>query len=145
VDAAVAVLRRRQDVAPGPVLMGGQSRGGVLSVAYAGKHPKETLGVINFVGGWLSEGCPVAESVNQTLFERGAGFGVPTIWLYGQGDHYYSIAHSRKNFASFEEAGGNGKFFEFDTPSGVGHNVIHYPDLWSGPVDEYLNSLSEGP
>jgi len=54
IDAAIAVLRRRQDVAPGPVLIGGQSRGGVLSVAYAGMHPEQTLGVINFVGGWVS-------------------------------------------------------------------------------------------
>jgi Serine aminopeptidase, S33 len=36
IDAATAVLRRRPDVAPGPVLIGGHSRGGVLSVAYAG-------------------------------------------------------------------------------------------------------------
>jgi dienelactone hydrolase len=54
IDAAIAVLRRRQDVAPGPVLIGGQSRGGVLSVAYAGMHPEQILGVINFVGGWVS-------------------------------------------------------------------------------------------
>jgi hypothetical protein len=33
-------------------------------------------------------------------------------------------------------------FFEFDRPGDVGHNVIHYPDLWTGPVGDYLNSLS---
>jgi pimeloyl-ACP methyl ester carboxylesterase len=57
IDAAVAVLRCRPDVAPGPVLIGGHSRGGVLSIAYAGMHPEQTLGVINFVGGWSGEGC----------------------------------------------------------------------------------------
>jgi dienelactone hydrolase len=140
IDAAIAVLRRRPDVASGPVLIGGQSRGGVLSVVYAGMHPEQTRGVINFVGGWLNERCPVAELVNQTLFMRGAPYGRPTIWLYGQGDHFYSIAHSRKNFAAFETAGGQGKFFAFDMPSDVGHNVIHYPDLWAGPIGDYLNS-----
>ncbi len=140
IDAAIAVLRRRPDVAPGPVLIGGQSRGGVLSVVYAGMHPEQTLGVINFVGGWLNERCPVAELVNQTLFVRGVPYGRPTIWLYGQGDHFYSIAHSRKNFAAFETAGGQGKFFAFDAPGDVGHNVIHYPDLWAGPIGDYLNS-----
>ena len=144
VNAAIAVLRRRQDVGPGPVLIGGQSRGGVLSIAYAGMHPEQTLGVINFVGGWFGEKFPGAESVNQTLFERGARYDQPTIWLYGQGDIYYSIDHSRKNFAAFEKAGGQGKFIEFDVPSDVGHNVIHYPDLWAGPIGDYLNSLSRG-
>jgi dienelactone hydrolase len=142
IDAAIAVLRRRPDVAPGPVLIGGHSRGGVLSVAYAGMHPEQTPGVINFVGGWLSEGCPVGELINQTLFVRGTRYDRPTIWLYGQGDHFYSIAHSQKNFAAFEKAGGHGKFFTFDRPSDVGHNVIHYPDLWAGPIGDYLNSLS---
>jgi len=144
IAVAVAVLRRRQDVVSGPVLIGGHSRGGVLSVAYAGMHPEQTLGAINFVGGWLSEKCPAAEFVNQSLFERGARYGRSTIWLYGQGDHTYSIAHSKKNFAAFEKAGGEGKFFEFDTPSDVGHNVIHYPDLWAGPIGDYLNLLSGG-
>jgi dienelactone hydrolase len=144
IDAAIAVLRRRPDVAPGPVLIGGHSRGGVLSVAYAGMHPEQTRGVINFVGGWISDRCAVSEEINQTLFVRGARYDRPTIWLYGQGDHFYSMDHSRKNFAVFENGGGHGKFFEFDMPHDVGHNVIHYPDLWASPVGEYLDSLPGG-
>jgi hypothetical protein len=105
-------------------------------------HPEQTPGVINFVGGWLSDKCPVGELVNQTLFVRGTRYDRPTIWLYGEGDHFYSIAHSQQNFAAFEKAGGPGKFFTFDMPSDVGHNVIHYPDLWAGPIGDYLNSRS---
>lgn len=142
IDAAIASLRYRQDVAAAPVLIGGHSRGGVLSVAYAGLHPEQTLGVINFVGGWLSDECPDAEFVNQTLFARGGRYGQRTIWLYGHNDPIYSVTYSKKNFAAFEKAGGQGTFFEFDMPSEQGHQVIHYPDLWSGPVGDYLNSLS---
>ena len=142
IDAAIAGLRRRQDVAPGPVLIGGHSRGGLLSVAYAGMHPEQSLGVINFVGGWISERCTVAELINQTLFVRGARYGRPTIWLHSQADYFYSIAHSQKNFAAFEKAGGQGKFFAFDRPSDAGHNVVHYPDLWTDLIGDYLNSLS---
>ena len=141
-DAAIAALRRRQDVAPAPVLIGGQSRGGVLAVAYAGLHPAQISGVINFVGGWIGEACSSASAVNQTLFERGARSGRPTIWLYGQGDPFYAIAHSRNNFAAFEKAGGQGAFFEFSSPSGPGHDVYRYPDLWSGPIEKYLSSLA---
>ena len=39
IEAAVAALRRRQDVKDGRVLMAGVSRGGALSIAYAGMHP----------------------------------------------------------------------------------------------------------
>jgi dienelactone hydrolase len=39
------------------VVIGGQSRGGILSVAYAGQHPEQVKGVINFVGGWNGARC----------------------------------------------------------------------------------------
>jgi dienelactone hydrolase len=144
IDAAIAALRRRPDVAPGPILIGGQSRGGVLAVAYAGLHPLEVSGVINFVGGWLGEGCPAGAAANQNLFERGAHYAQPTIWLYGHGDRFYSVEYSRGNFAAFEKAGGKGKFLDFDVPSGRGHSVLYFPDLWSAPLNDYLHSLAAG-
>lgn len=143
IEAAITALRRRSDVAPAPILIGGQSRGGLLAVAYAGLHPAEVSGVINFVGGWLGEGCPTAVLVNHTLFERGARYPRPTLWLYGRSDTFYSIGHSRDNFAAFEKAGGQGSFLEFDVPPGKGHFVIGDPDLWSGPIENYLRSLSK--
>jgi dienelactone hydrolase len=141
IDAAITALRRRPDVAPSAILIGGQSRGGVLAVAYAGTHPDQIAGIINFVGGWLGEGVPAAPRVNQTLFARGAGFHGPMLWLYGQRDPYYSIPHSRENFAAFEKAGGQGTFLEFDIPGGDGHFLIRVTSLWSAAVDDYLNAL----
>jgi dienelactone hydrolase len=140
VDAAIVALRRRPDVASAPVLIGGQSRGGVLAVAYAGLNPTQISGVINFVGGWLDESCSTASAVNQALFERGAHYGRPTIWLYGQGDTFYSIAHSRRNFAAFEKAGGQGAFLEFSGSPNPGHSVFRDSDLWSGPIGKYLDT-----
>jgi hypothetical protein len=39
IGAAIEALRRRTDVAMTPILIGGVSRGGILSIAYAGQHP----------------------------------------------------------------------------------------------------------
>src|SRR4029453_15116256 len=64
------------------VVIGGQSRGAILSVAYAGRHPEQLKGVINFVGGWSGRRC--ATDINQTLFVRGGGNPGETIWLYGE-------------------------------------------------------------
>ncbi len=144
IEAAVAALRRRSDVVAGPILIGGHSHGGVLSIAHAGMHPERISGVVNFVGGWSSDACAKAELINQTLFMRGVGYDRPTIWLYGNGDGFYSLDHSRKNFTAFENGGGHGKFLTFDMPRNVGHNVIHYPDLWTNAVGEYLGSLAPG-
>ena len=144
IAAAMVALKQRPDVAPSRVLIGGQSRGGILSVAYAGMHPDQIFGVINFVGGWMGTGCDTASRINGTLFERGAHFDRPTLWLYGHHDPFYDIEHSRNNFALFQGAGGHGTFLEFDVPGGYGHFVLGAPELWEGPVAEYLSSLADG-
>jgi len=143
IEASVTALRQRPEIAPSRVLIGGQSRGGILSVAYAGTHPDQIAGVINFVGGWLGAGCPTAERLNSTLFERGARFDRPTLWLYGRHDRFYDIDHSQKNFSAFRGAGGQGSFLAFDVPGGYGHFVLSVPDLWKLPMDEFLRSLAD--
>jgi pimeloyl-ACP methyl ester carboxylesterase len=144
IAAAMVALKQRPDVAPSRVLIGGQSRGGILSVAYAGMHPDQIFGVINFVGGWMGTGCDTASRINGTLFERGAHFDRPTLWVYGHHDPFYDIEHSRNNFALFQGAGGHGTLLEFDVPGGYGHFVLGAPELWEGPVAEYLSSLADG-
>lgn len=141
VEAAVKELLRRPDVSRRAILIGGNSRGGILSVAYAGMHPEQILGVINFVGGWISEGCAFADQINQTLFKRGASYGGRTLWLYGEHDKYYSIAHSRSNFEAYRRAGGNGTFVEFNAGVMDGHDIIASPALWESTIGEYLDSI----
>jgi pimeloyl-ACP methyl ester carboxylesterase len=143
IGAAMAALRQRPDVASSRVLIGGQSRGGILSVAYAGMHPDQIFGVINFVGGWMGTHCDTASRLNGTLFVRGARFDRPTLWLYGDHDRFYDIQHSRNNFMLFQSAGGQGAFLKFNVPGGYGHAVLGAPELWEGPVAEYLGSLTD--
>lgn len=141
IEAAVGALLRRPDVSRGAILMGGNSRGGILAVAYAGKHPEQILGVINFVGGWIGEGCGNADQINKTLFQRGGRYPRATLWLYGKDDRYYSIAHSRSNFEAYLRAGGKGTFHEFDPGVIDGHDVIANPSLWKQTTSAYLDSL----
>ena len=141
VDAAVAALRKRPDVRPGPVLLLGQSRGGALSVAYAGLHPKKVRGVVNFVGGWVGDGCLFSAGINRTLMNRGAAFARPILWLYGEKDPFYTLEHSRGNFDAYRAAGGKGRFFGYRVPGGNGHGVLQFPRLWADAVDRYLGAL----
>jgi dienelactone hydrolase len=141
IEAAIAALSSRPDISNSRILIGGVSRGGVLSVAYAGQHPDKIAGVLNFVGGWLGDSCKSAITVNRDLFRRGAQFKGSMLWMYGQGDPFYAMSHSRENFSAFKSAGGHGSFLEFDVPGGDGHSVIGHPPLWMTPVGEYLNLL----
>ena len=144
IEAVIAALRKRPDVDAGPVLMAGQSRGGALTITYAGRHPAQVCGAINFVGGWISDACKNASAINNTLFSQGGKYDRPALWLYGQGDYFYSMDHCRENFDAFRNAGGKGEFMEF-TVNGQnnGHHVLAYPPLWQKPVARYLDSLAD--
>jgi dienelactone hydrolase len=143
IEAAVAVLRGWPNVKKGRVLMAGVSRGGALSIAYAGMHPHDIDGAINFVGGWMSEACGLeAAQMTRFLVGRGGAFRRPTLWLYGIHDRFYSLGHSGENFAAFRAAGGQGTFVPLEAPPDInGHFVMFHPSLWTSDVDRYLGEI----
>ena len=106
-------------------------------MAYAGQHPEQVRGVINFAGEWSGQRC--VTDVNPTLFTRGARYPGEILWLYGENDPFYSLAHSRRNFGAFQAAGGTGTFLEFGPPPGTtGHRIVEHPALWTAAVEAYL-------
>lgn len=142
IDAITDWLLMRADVDTTRMLLSGTSRGGILTIAYLGRRPEAYLGGINFVGGWLGEGCSTSVSVNQTLFERGAEFAGQSLWIYANNDSFYSIAHSRGNHDAFTAAGGMGEFLVFTrAPDLNGHFIINSSELWSAAVGAYLDDL----
>ena len=56
-NSAVQYLRAQSWVDRDHVLVGGLSRGGILSVAYLARYPGRVNAAINFVGGWNGERC----------------------------------------------------------------------------------------
>jgi len=140
IEAAMDAIVAMPFVDRARVVIGGQSRGGVLSVAYAGGHAPQVRGVINFVGGWNGSRCQHAETINQSLFVRGARYPGETLWLYGDDDAFYPLSHGRANFAAFQNAGGRGSFHELPPEFG-GHYIWRRPDRWGPLVESYLKQL----
>ena len=104
-------------------------------------HPNQVKAVINFVGGWLGWPCPTMSSVNQSLLNRGAAYPGESIWLYADNDSYYSLSHSRKNYAAFVSAGGKALFHEYVVPAKNGHWLPLFPELWAKDLDSYLEHM----
>jgi len=140
VEAAMGAILAMPFVDRTRVVIGGQSRGGILSVAYAGGHADQVKGVINFVGGWNGSRCQHATAINQSIFVRGARFPGDTLWLYGDEDPFYPLSHSRANFDAFQAAGGRGTFHELPAEFG-GHYIWRRPDRWGSTVEDYLKKL----
>lgn len=142
ISAITDWLLLRADVDTTQMLMSGTSRGGVLTVASLGRRPEVYLGGINFVGGWLGEGCGTSSQVNQALFEEGAAFAGNTLWIYGENDSFYTVAHSQENFDAFTLAGGMAEFLVFSRGPGLnGHFIINDSDTWGSAVDTYLSKF----
>ena len=138
---AIGFGRQRQGVRPGPVLLMGQSRGGFLSIVYAGLHPADVSGVISMVGGWTAEWCNGAFNTER-LAKAGAGARAPQLWLHADNDRYYGADHIRGNHAAFTAAGGLAALHMLTRVPHDGHRLVAYPDRWTGVAAEYLNSLN---
>ena len=140
-EQIIKSLIKRPDVKSGPILLSGVSRGGILSMAYAGRHPTQVAGVINFVGGWMGERCPNSEEINDTLFALAAKFPNKTLSLYGENDPFYSTKHTKERFQTYMSKGGQGTYMVFDVPGGNGHALSAAYSLWSPAADAYLSTL----
>jgi hypothetical protein len=94
----------------------------------------------DFVGGWLGDGCSVSQEFNSSVLASvGAAFKGPTLWIYGEGDPFYLVAHSRTDFDAFRSAGGRGELLVFDG----GHAVANLIWLWERPVKALLSRLGQ--
>jgi dienelactone hydrolase len=138
-QAVVAYVRQRNDIDPDKIIVAGVSRGGFLSVAYAGRYPTNVAGVINFSGGWF--GMRDADFNFETFGKSGQDAKVPMLWLYADHDSYYSLKFDESEFSKFRDAGGHGELVEVRDIPGDGHMLCLWVDHWRDKVTNYLNGL----
>ncbi len=144
VDAAMTYLRAQPWADPKRMLIAGQSRGGILSVAYAAERPGTVRGVINFAGGWTSQRCDDRGSgFNRATFAAAGGrTRVPTLWLYAEEDGYYSAAWIRRYHEAFAQAGGVATFRLFPAFGANGHRLVDRVEIWKAAADDFLRRLN---
>jgi dienelactone hydrolase len=144
VDAAMAYLRAQPWADPERVVVSGQSRGGILSVAYAAERPAAVRGVINFAGGWTTQRCDAGgRGFNQATFASAGGrTRIPMLWLYAEEDGYYSAAWIRRYHEAFAQAGGRATLHLFPAFGADGHRLVDRVEIWKASVDEFLRRLN---
>jgi len=140
VDAAMEYLRSQPWADPRRVLIAGQSRGGILAVAYAAERPGTVRGVINFAGGWTSQRCDErGRGFNQTTFASAGGrTRIPMLFLYAEEDAYYSAAWIRQYHEAFARTGGVATLHLFPAFGGDGHRLVDRIEIWKAGADDFL-------
>jgi len=124
-------------------VLGGMSRGGLLSVAYAARRGTTARGVLNFAGGWTAEFCERRIGFNARAFgERRIPSQIPNLWLYAENDRNYGPTYIRAAHAAFVKAGGSAELTIFPPIPPDGHIFLpRTPSLWSDTVGAWLTRL----
>lgn len=138
-EAAMSVLRSRAEVDTSRIIIGGHSRSGGLSMAYADKYPKTVRGIINAAGGWHgSHHCASAFTINKRVAAAAAHSQRPTLWLYGGRDISIGVNHGKAMFDLFKAEGGTGTFAEIPD---VGHGFLWDNREWIRSVADFMVEL----
>lgn len=144
IDAAYAFLARDPLVDQSKVVVGGNSRGGLLALMHAARNPGNYVGVVNFVGGWSGQRCNLMEEINARAIAFAAKHARPTLWLYGERDPYYSSGYGPRLFQQFLSAGGKGSIQVVTYgPLRNDHLIVRTPSLWGEHLSSYLKQLGE--
>jgi dienelactone hydrolase len=142
VDGVLEFMLHQSYVDTDQLLLAGISRGGYWSVVYAGngKYRGRLKGVINFVGGWMGDGC--GTDLNSPGYTDAAPhISFPTLWLYATGDAYYSPQAIQGYVRAYTAAGGRAQVTLYDTVPGNGHRLPMFVSLWKPAVDQYLAAI----
>lgn len=145
-DTVVDDMAKQPWVDPARIIVAGWSRGGFLSLIYAARFPQKVAGVINFAGCWVSElgGTNAAEFDRTRMADAGRTVKVPTLWLYADNDHYWSLPSMRKIFAAYQANGGRGSLAEFTGIPNDGHVLPLWISKWRSTVANYLQQVDGG-
>lgn len=100
----------------GKVALWGLSRGGFLSLAYAGKHPEQVSEVVAISPGWLSVSPSWGERINAERLEMhrrwfaqaASRFRGEALWIDGATDRYYRTDVTDAFYSAWRDNGGKG-------------------------------------
>ena len=129
------------------VVIVGQSHGGWATLAFgaeAGEFPG-VRGLVNFSGGLSQERCDGWEAA----LARGAAryareTRLPSLWLYGDNDSFFSTATCRAMHAAYQGAGGRASLVAFGSFGSDSHMLLAARAgglVWQPEVSRFLASI----
>ena len=148
--AVAGYMAKQRFVAPGKIVLAGQSAGGFASLAAASLNPPGILGVVNFAGGRGSRApddiCNEANLV-AAMKRFGATTRIPSIWLYAENDSYFRPDLARRMHEAYVAAGAHASLHILRAYGNDGHGFLHRADSeaeWQPLVRAFLATLDTG-
>lgn len=127
---------------PARVMLGGNSRGGMLSLLYPVRHPNEPkpAGIVSFVGIWMgSPHCPTLGIDDLYFREVATNRTVPSAWFHASRDSLYSRPTIASALAQAVAGGGRARLHFYDVDFWNGHKLLEKGShLWKADLERFL-------
>jgi dienelactone hydrolase len=142
VEAAVTFALRQSWADPTRLVLGGMSRGALLSVLYPSVRRLTPRGVINFAGGWTPDWCDGRARFNEQMFARAGRVTLPMLWLYAENDRNYGPSSIHTYHRAFTKSGGAADLRLFPAIGHDGHDLLpRSAAVWQQAVDDFLERI----
>lgn len=150
IAAVLDELVRRPDVDPARIVVGGQSHGGLATLALGTRGRPGVKGLINFAGGLRidnagsSSYCAWEKSLADAFEEYGAATRVPSLWFYGANDSYWPGELSRELHARYDAGRGLARLVAYGPFKKDSHGMFSSRDglaIWVPETERFLAAL----
>ena len=144
-------MQKKKQIAPGKVIVVGQSGGGWGSIALASRNPPSVGAIITFAAGrgGRVDGKPNNNCAPDKLVAETGEFGrtarVPMLWIYAENDTYFGPELTKRMHNAFTAAGGDAEYHLLPAFGDDGHFLIDSADgvpLWAPLVSQFLEKHS---
>lgn len=146
VAATVAYAHTLDYVDRTQTLVIGQSHGGWTTLAYGASKPDPSVkGLVNFAGGLRQTNCLGWErNLARGAASFGAATAIPSLWLYGDNDSYFSKEIYSDMFARYSKANPKAQLVAFGVFGEDSHGLFGHKDgraIWEPYLEKFMTQL----
>ncbi|GAB3628453.1 dipeptidyl aminopeptidase [Pandoraea terrae] len=125
VAATVAYMSRQPYVDTAHIVVAGVSHGGLTTIAYGQTPQPGVRGLLNFAGGLRQAACVNWQTdLSHAFGAYGAKVRVPSLWLYGDNDSFWSPQLASRMYDAFVRHGGHAKFVDIGRYKDDAHRIV---------------------
>jgi dienelactone hydrolase len=146
VQAAIEYLQAQPWVDKDHVVVAGQSYGGLAALAFGTRTVPGVRGVINFAGGLrlFNSDCRWQSSLIDAFRDYGSQARVPSLWFYGENDHFFSSALVQRLHSAYVASGSHAKLIAYGRYRNDAHGMVASwgsVSIWWPETEKFLRAI----
>lgn len=144
VQSAVEYVQKQPWADKERIVVGGQSHGGLSTLAFGTRNHPGVKGLINFAGGLRKENCRWQDELVRAMQSYGADTRLPSLWFYGANDSYFNAEVAARMHAAYLGAGGAVQLVAYGPFKQDAHGMAGSADgvaIWWPETEKFLQVL----